>query len=130
MDVSVIIPVRKDPSIRACLEAVLGQARAPSFEVLVVENDETQELRPLIAEHPVAYACEPAVGSYRARNRGIRAAQGDVLAFLDADCVPGANWLAELAGGFTADDVGGVAGGIDKHPGDTAVEKAQELVPE
>ncbi|MGH3800890.1 MAG: glycosyltransferase [Pseudonocardiaceae bacterium] len=39
---------------------------------------------------------ESRVGIARARNTGIEVAKGDVLAFLDDDCVPAAGWLSEL----------------------------------
>ncbi len=39
------------------------------------------------------YFQELSPGSYAARNRGIAEAQGEVLVFLDADCVPAPGWL-------------------------------------
>jgi len=40
---------------------------------------------------------EPKRGAYIARNAGVRAARGEILAFTDADCAPDANWLTRIA---------------------------------
>lgn len=54
--------------------------------------------------------------SYAARNAGIQAATGQILAFTDADCQPEPNWLRELVRPFADPTVGLVAGGIQALP--------------
>jgi Glycosyl transferase family 2 len=39
---------------------------------------------------------DPSAGYYDHKNRGFAAAHGDVVAFIDGDCAPEADWLAEL----------------------------------
>lgn len=60
--------------------------------------------------------------SYSARNAGIRAARGQILAFTDADCRPKPDWLSKLVQGFRSRRVGLVAGEIEPAPGDTWIE--------
>ncbi len=60
--------------------------------------------------------------SYAARNVGIRAATGEILAFTDADCRPNPNWLESLIAPFEESAVGLVAGEIRSLPGDTLLE--------
>lgn len=111
--VSVIVPVYNDPGgIRNCLEALRSQTYPDEqFEVLVVDNGSTDETREVIGEFDVELLIEDEIqGSYAARNRGIRNAQGEVLAFTDADCTPDPEWIAagvEVLEGKPADLVGG-----------------------
>jgi glycosyltransferase involved in cell wall biosynthesis len=104
--VSVIIPVHNGAhSLGACLGALEGQTLARAdFEVIVVDNGSSDDLAPVQALFPaVHWLREGVVGSYAARNTGLRHARGEFLAFTDADCVPEAAWLergvAALAAG-------------------------------
>jgi cellulose synthase/poly-beta-1,6-N-acetylglucosamine synthase-like glycosyltransferase len=54
----------------------------------------------------------PARGRAIARNAGLRVAVGEIVVFIDADCVPQAGWLEALVGGFDDPEVGCVAGEI------------------
>ena len=102
MTLSVIIPVREDARIRECLEGLFAADPdvTEGLEVLVVDNGPSDEIRDIVAEFPAKYLVEPRRGSYAARNRGIEAASGEVLAFTDADCVPPAGWLREIRTAF------------------------------
>lgn len=96
MVISVIIPVYNDQEgLDRCLEALGSQIVSSSdFEVIVVDNNSNPAM--VIAEnHPFGteiILCEKP-GSYAARNAGMETANGDLLAFLDADCIPDKNWL-------------------------------------
>jgi glycosyltransferase involved in cell wall biosynthesis len=61
--------------------------------------------------------------SYAARNRGIRASQGEIIAFTDADCRPESDWLENLVKPFADSDIGIAAGEILALPGKTILEK-------
>lgn len=96
--VSVIVPVFNDlPRLGVLLSALAAQTwpRA-ALEVLVVDNGSSSDLRPVVEPFPfVRLLAEPKPGSYAARNRALRDATGDVLAFTDVDCVPDPGWVEQ-----------------------------------
>ncbi|HTZ10349.1 MAG TPA: glycosyltransferase [Acidimicrobiales bacterium] len=113
MRVVVVIPVRDGAaSVAACVGACLGQTRRPD-EVVVVDNGSTDATALLAAQAGARVVTEDTPGSYRARNRGWRSAEADVVAFTDVDCVPTPTWLAELVAPFEDDPtVAGTGGAI------------------
>jgi glycosyltransferase involved in cell wall biosynthesis len=98
--ISVVIPVWNSPGLLAkCLAAIGAQAYPRDrCEVLVVDNGSTDETADVARSFPfVTLLFEPVAGSYRARNRGLNSADGDYVAFTDADCIPDPHWLAAAA---------------------------------
>src|SRR5438067_13812182 len=87
--VSVIVPHLNQPeALAACLASLDAQALdGGRFEILVVDNGSTSSPLPIIQRHARARLLEETEpGPGLARNRGVREATGDVLAFIDADC--------------------------------------------
>ncbi|MDL0140638.1 glycosyltransferase family 2 protein, partial [Halobacterium salinarum] len=97
--VSVIVPVYNDPNgILQTLGSVAHQCSS-HVEILVVDNGSTDDtsktLQKYTAKHDnVRLLVENDIqGSYAARNNGIKHAQGNILAFLDADETVNNGWL-------------------------------------
>jgi glycosyltransferase involved in cell wall biosynthesis len=87
--VSVIIPVRDgERYLGEAIESVLQQTRVPE-EVIVVDNGSRDRSKDIALSFggTVCVLEEPVQGPAHARNTGIRAAAGGLLAFLDADDV-------------------------------------------
>jgi glycosyltransferase involved in cell wall biosynthesis len=61
--------------------------------------------------------------SYAARNKGIRASTGEIIAFTDADCRPEPQWLENLVKPFANLEIGITCGEILALPGNTLLEK-------
>lgn len=103
---SVIIPTRNRPEqVVRCLDALAAQAIEPgSFEVVVVDDGSEPPLAldPARWAHafPLVVIRQSNTGPAGARNRGVSAARGEILAFTDDDCLPSPTWLAELAAGI------------------------------
>ena len=85
--ISVVIPCYNAAAfLRATIESILGQTQ-PVLEVIVVDDGSTDDSA-RIAESfgpPVRVIRQPNQGESAARNRGIEAAAGEWVAFLDAD---------------------------------------------
>ncbi len=97
--VSVIVPVyRSRESLIMCLRALSAQTYPQQrFEIIVVNNDPND--KPQVFEQlnlpNLRLINESRPGSYAARNSGISVAQGHVMAFCDADCIPAPDWIEQ-----------------------------------
>jgi GT2 family glycosyltransferase len=100
-----------------CVDALCRQTYAgDNIETIVVDNGSTEaELRALRSIDGITTIIEhPEGGSYAARNAGLTAARGEVIAFTDADCVPSERWLEAGLDCLKRDpSIGIVAGRID-----------------
>lgn len=110
--ISVVVCTRARPAhLRNCLNALRALRRRP-HEIIVVDNaPDTSATREVVEAFPeTSYVLEPRPGLDRARNTGVRAARGEIIAFLDDDADAHADWLGALADAFDAPDVALVAG--------------------
>jgi len=96
--ISVVIPHLNQPGMLArCLASLAAGDRVPD-EVIVVDNGSATLPVAICAAHPgVQLLQEPTPGPGPARNRGAAQATGDILAFIDADCLADRGWLAAAA---------------------------------
>lgn len=116
--VSVVIPVRDDSArLHKCIVALNNQTYSEAHvEVIVVDNGSTNvESRALRSIDGITrIIVHPEGGSYAARNAGLSAVRGEVIAFTDADCVPSERWLEAGLDCLKRDpSIGIVAGRID-----------------
>lgn len=129
--VSVIVPVYNDPEgLLLCLEALEDQTYPKDrYEVVVVDNGSRESIEPVVSRFACATAArEDRPGSYSARNKGLRLAGGEVIAFTDADCIPAPTWIENgVEKLLDVPDCGFVAGRVDVFPRDPGQANAIEL---
>lgn len=97
--ISVIIPTYNNaPYLSDALSSVYQQSYQP-LEIIVIDDGSTDTTPTVVAEFPqrmsdgtapsradmLRYSYQPNAGPAAARNHGVRLAQGDMVAFLDAD---------------------------------------------
>ncbi|MBN2107879.1 MAG: glycosyltransferase family 2 protein [Deltaproteobacteria bacterium] len=122
--ISVCICTFKRPLMLAnLLEALQHQAAGGLFSltVVVVDNDEAQSARSTVeackikSSIPIEYDCEPEQNIALARNRAVRNAKGNVLAFIDDDEFPDEGWLLNFYNALLAYKADAVLGPVKPH---------------
>jgi len=124
--VSIIVPVYNGSrTINALLASLLAlDYPAERREILIVDNKSTDDTRERAQRYSVTLLDETEVqSSYAARNRGIEAARGEVLAFTDADCVVEPTWLKRLLADHEEPRWGGFAGSRKAYPPANLIER-------
>jgi glycosyltransferase involved in cell wall biosynthesis len=96
---SVIVPfLNEEGWLPKCLAALRDQSIDPALvEWILIDNGSTDLSAEIVRDEPRAtLLAEPRRDPYIARNRGILAARGEYLAFLDADCLADPDWLEAM----------------------------------
>jgi glycosyltransferase involved in cell wall biosynthesis len=100
-EVSVVIPTyNRADLLPALLDALLAQrVHAIPYEILVIDNgsvDGTAATVEALASPWIQYFFEPRRGVSNARNTGVEHAAAKLIAFLDDDLLPSADWLLRI----------------------------------
>lgn len=122
MDVSLIICTRNRAGpLQRCLDAVALIDCARTWELVMVDNGSTDDTEAVIrafadrAPFAVQYVQQPVKGLSNARNAGLAAASGAIIAFTDDDCYPQPDFLERIAIAFADVRLGYVSGRIMLH---------------
>ena len=128
--VSIIIPVRDQPrDIIECLQS-LANLNYPEdkFEVLVVDDGSCNNISDIVSSFNVRLIrLEKSQGASVCRNIGAENACGDILAFLDADCIADKNWLREIIPFFQIEGIGAVGGFVDSYHRKSYLDRYEEV---
>ena len=136
--VSVVVPVYNgETDLPDLIECLRSQTYPPHrVEYLLVDNksrDRTSTILQTVAKSrsqegfnqiTIRNLSENTIqSSYAARNKGIRASTGEIIAFTDADCRPESQWLQNLVEPFADLEIGITCGEILALPGNSLLEK-------
>jgi len=115
LSMSVVIATRNRAGmLEHALDSLCGQKRLPD-EVVVVDNGSADATAAVALSFQdrlnLKVVREERVGIPHARNTGIRAASGDIVAFIDDDCEAEPAWLGEMERPFLEDPHVASAGG-------------------
>ncbi|MFQ4146187.1 glycosyltransferase [Chlorogloeopsis sp. ULAP02] len=130
--VSLVIPIYNgEADLPELINCLLAQTYPnQQLEYLLIDNnssDRTSVILQEIAENfssLIRIESENQIqSSYAARNKGVRAATGEIIAFTDADCRPQPKWLESLIAPFINLDIAIVAGEIRALPPNNLLEQ-------
>ncbi|MDP5017178.1 MAG: glycosyltransferase [Dolichospermum sp.] len=112
---AIICTHNRDTYLGAAIDSLLAQDFAGNFEVLVVDNGSSDHTREVVEQRAtdsrLKYIFEPTLGLSVARNTGAKAANAEILAYLDDDAVASPSWLKLLLSAYLSNPQLAIAGG-------------------
>src|SRR5712671_5821018 len=104
-------------TLHECLSA-LDALDYPNYEVIVVNDGSTDETAAIARDYPVHLINQPNKGLSAARNVGLAASNGEIVAYIDDDAFPHRYWLRYVAAAFGRSAHVGIGGPNLPPPGD------------
>lgn len=108
--ISIIIPsYNSAKTIAETIKSLLNQNYREKYEIIIVDSskDETPDI---VSKFPVRLIKQKSIGPAAARNLGVKNAKGEIIVFIDADCIAPKNWLKNLLKPFSDKSIVAVAG--------------------
>ncbi len=127
--VTVIIPTKdRRDEVNECLESIMRQDYPKEkIEVIVVDDGSRDGTTDLVRTFPCRlFVNTKSLGQSYCRNLAAREASGEILAFIDSDCVAGKDWLKELVPCFQWDKTGAVGGYVDGYFHKSALDRYEK----
>ncbi len=112
--ISVIVPAKEASStIGACIQGLFNQTGfefGRDYEIIVVDDGSLDDTATMAEKSGGTVIRQENAGPASARNTGVVHAQGDLIFFTDADCIPTNDWLLQMSAPFEDPEVVGVKG--------------------
>lgn len=128
--ISVIIPVYNRPhDITTCLDSLLKlDYPKDKLEIIVVDDASTDETPDIVSHYPVNMIRnkENRQAPY-CRNLGAETARGEILAFIDSDCLADRTWLRELVPAFKDSKIAAVGGIVESYYHTRALDRYEQV---
>ncbi len=97
--ISVVIPsYNSEKTIKKCLDSLRGQSFAGEHEIILVDSSKDQTPDIIRANYPAVrfIHLHQKTDPGTARNIGVAETRGDIIAFIDSDCIATPDWLARI----------------------------------
>ena len=108
--ISVVVCVYNcETTVRDCCEG-LRRLDYPNYEVIIVDDGSIDDTGTIAADYSFRLIRTPNQGLSQARNVGLEAATGEIIAYTDGDARPDPHWLMYLAAEFEATSHAGIGG--------------------
>jgi glycosyltransferase involved in cell wall biosynthesis len=116
----VVCAYQAQDTIQECLHSLM-ELDYPNYEVLVVDDGSTDATAQIARRFPVRLLSGDRRGLSGARNVGLEHAQGEIVAYIDADAKADPDWLTYLALALEAPGTAGAGGPNPVPPDDPPV---------
>jgi O-antigen biosynthesis protein len=126
----VVASYNGERTLEACLES-LEKLNYPDYEIILVDDGSNDATPQIASKHPRIryFRHEQNLGLSTARNTGIAAATGEIVAFTDADCRADEDWLYYIAVTLMRGSYVGIGGPNLLPPEDSPVAAAVMVSP-
>jgi glycosyltransferase involved in cell wall biosynthesis len=123
--VDVVIAAHNEAAyLEQCLDALHRQDYGTGqLAIYVVDSNSTDATSDIARRCGAMVLTERKPGAAPARNRGIRAGRGELVALLDAHCIPDVQWVSRMVGRFADRRLGGCQGHIDNRAVDARIQR-------
>ena len=125
----VIAAYNRSHDLRCCLESLNAlDYPASKFEVIVVDDASTDKTASVAKEFNTKVIVQAYnQGQSAARNRGVKEACGEIVAFIDSDCIADSQWLRELVPYFQERRYVLVGGFVDSYYQDSTLDRYESV---
>jgi len=118
MMVSIIIPsYNSETTIEKCLDSLQNQSYQDKYEIILVDSSQDRTPDIVVKEYPRVKMIhlDQKTDPGAARNIGVKEAKGDLIVFIDSDCVAEQDWLERMAAAHES-FYNVVGGSVSHHP--------------
>lgn len=117
--ISVIVPAYNEAErIASCIQALKRQTIQFPYEIIVSDNGSLDETASIAKAFGVRVVSTSMKGYSYALRQGVRSSSSDLIAIIDADCLPPSDWLARIYRHFNGNsDVIAVGGPFEFYDG-------------
>jgi cellulose synthase/poly-beta-1,6-N-acetylglucosamine synthase-like glycosyltransferase len=115
-------------TIDECLQS-LAELNYPHYQVIVVDDGSSDGTHEIVSKYKVQSIRVPNSGLSKARNLGIEASRGDIVAFLDSDAYADPDWLFYMVAALDEHNASAVGGPNLSPPQDTFTAQCVDQAP-
>lgn len=131
--ISVVVPTyNRKEMLKECLESLFNQSYpSDKYEIIVIDSsdDITNDMIQRYKEKSpckLKYFIHDPKGPAAARNFGVENAEGEIICFIDDDCIAHKDWIKNMASSFINKEIGGIAGKLIPYKPQTLIEEYAE----